>query len=918
MRLPIYAADGSALDSRFTNNPAWVILDLLRRCGWNPSEINLGSFAAAAEYAAEQIEAVDFAGQSVAIPRFGCNLVLRNRRSAADIIRGVRNSCGFRLKYDSQGALELTFDSTFAREDPTKPEGSNSIESIAGGWPCYEFGDGSTFASDLLRLPDGSSSLRIWCRPTSESTNRYSLEFQDEFNAYQQDSLSLVDIPDAVANGFEVSAMLPALGVPNFHQAGRMLRLALDRSVRGNSYAEFQTGPRGIGLRPGDLITLTYAKEGLFRQPFRVLHVALGSNYRTARITAQLHDDAWYADTNGPGELASRDLLIAGRGGAPRGLLGANFDTDGTMRFAVSEQYVERNDGAFDVTLTAQFRRPSSGLSLKASAPFVSLAANVTTGGDLAGPATYFYAVTAVDEDGLEGPVSFLVPVHVPSDAGSTVTLNQIRSGKGSTSLKVYRGKSPSDLMLIAETDQVSSAFEDNGLPSQVSAPPDPNYDHANLYWRSELLPPTQVSLHGPDQIGSTTLAMLPGEFASKVVRITHGVGRGQERVVSDNSKNILNVRPAWTVLPDETSSFVVADNGWKLGCTSTTDSGTFGVPNRRGAGIHILGLAANAQDFESSRDTALFSRHVTGGAAFDMDVPPVPLFALSSTGRGELTISAVGFETAENTRSVNSGTLTLHCWDELANTPPTLVGPMDATSDIVELSSELTAPEGYMLQIGSELMRLWEDAQSTLTCRVERGAFGTTAVDHATGSRVHLLSRRVVVLSFPRDFFGSAASGNYEHTVDLRCVRIAAAELFVTNLKGNSQVTQATFAGHPGAGLRTLSGGQICLQVDGVLSVQASAVTPLILDRDYAVRSIYAVVEEPATEVPVQVQVTLNGIAYGPLLEIEALSTKSTEVAGGALPTLRSQDRLSLDIVSVAGAAYGFPGARLTVCVRT
>ena len=50
---------------------------------------------------------------------------------------------------------------------------------------------------------------------------------------------------------------------------------------------EFGTSVRGFGLVPGDLIAITYEKEGLARQPFRIISVAPGLNYRTALITAQ-------------------------------------------------------------------------------------------------------------------------------------------------------------------------------------------------------------------------------------------------------------------------------------------------------------------------------------------------------------------------------------------------------------------------------------------------------------------------------------------------------------------------------------------------------------------------------------------------------------------------------------------------------
>jgi hypothetical protein len=290
-----------------------------------------------------------------------------------------------------------------------------------------------------------------------------------------------------------------------------------------------------------------------------VLHVALGRNYQTAKITAQIHDDRWYHDTDGHGALHDRDLLLAARGGLPRGLLGAEMDQDDRMGFALAEQYVERNDGAFDVSLTARFKRPSAATSLKVAAPLVSLAATFDEGGTLAGPRTYFYALSAVDEDGIEGPLSFLIPVHVAADSGSKVTLTQIRLGKSAKSFNVYRGARPQELMLVAPATELADSFEDAGLSAQLSAPPDPNYDHANLYWRSELLPPTQVSASSADTVGSSTLALVGGEYVGKIVRIVNGRGQGQERLVSLNTETTLTVQPAWSTEPDATSEFVIA-----------------------------------------------------------------------------------------------------------------------------------------------------------------------------------------------------------------------------------------------------------------------------------------------------------------------------------------------------------------------
>ena len=66
--------------------------------------------------------------------------------------------------------------------------------------------------------------------PARDAPNRLTVEFQDEFNEYQQDSLSLVDVDDALLTDREVTAAFPALGLPNFDQATRMLQLQLNKS----------------------------------------------------------------------------------------------------------------------------------------------------------------------------------------------------------------------------------------------------------------------------------------------------------------------------------------------------------------------------------------------------------------------------------------------------------------------------------------------------------------------------------------------------------------------------------------------------------------------------------------------------------------------------------------------------------------
>jgi Putative phage tail protein len=273
--------------------------------------------------------------------------VLQSRRSGGDVARGIRNAARLYLTYGQGGVLQLQVENTIALQQPVKPANSNSVEPFNGGWPSYEFGDGSNGFSSILRRENREPSVLVTARNICDTPNSFKIEFQDALNAYQQDSLALVDPDDIRLTGQEVSSTLMALGIPNYDQAARILKFTLDKSVHGNVFIQFETSVRALGIRPGDLITITYLKEGLNRQPFRVIKLSPATNYRTVSILAQLHDDAWFADSNGQTDSASGHTYggISGAG-VPKPLMGSVLDTNGSVQFGIVETAEMSSDGA--------------------------------------------------------------------------------------------------------------------------------------------------------------------------------------------------------------------------------------------------------------------------------------------------------------------------------------------------------------------------------------------------------------------------------------------------------------------------------------------------------------------------------------------------------------------------------------------
>jgi hypothetical protein len=759
--------------------------------------------------------------------------------------------------------------------------------------------------------------LRLFARSAAETPNRLSVEFQDEFNEYQQDSLSLVDVEDARLMRQEVSAPATALGIANFDQAARILRRQLNKSVQGNLYVEFGTSVRGFGLAPGDLIAITYEKEGLSRQPFRIVRVAPALNYSTVMITAQYHDDAWYDGDGGVRHSGRRQPAFGI--GIPRPLMGSALDSEGVPQFEVSERFRQSSDGSFAIALTVGFTAPGRPNLAAVGIPALSLTAAVETeGGSLRGRQTLYYALSGMDEHGNEGPLSFVVRAAIPDGSDSnSVELRHLSFSPKTETFRVYRGHSPSELVRIADGVEVGPSFLDTGLlPEQAFGPPDENYDHANFYWRLELQPEVVAAVRSPNSIGNDDLHMLLNENRGAVVRITRGAGAGQERLVTANDATTLTVSPTWDIVPDSSSRFVIAEASWRFGSLTSQGPAEFEIPNRRDAIVHILGRSANVHDQECAAELSPITRWKVGGAgtvAMDEDVPPLPIFGLIPAAKGGVDLAGIGFEDAKNTRTVSAGTLTLLYWNELDGAPSVVLGSgADAETEWIEVAAGHGLSAGDVLQIDDEVMAVHTvDGEAV---KVERGAFVCQAVDHEAGALVYRLARRTYVVPFVRDFFGSPASGSHSFPIAIPDVRIAAAALFLTNERGDGPTSRVSFMNLSQAGIRTLSGGQFSMQLDGVLALQIDATPPLMVEDSHAVRDVNAVLRQKAAG-EVKVRVRHDDVTYCELV-IPAGANRAA-VNGFELGPLRAKSELSLDVIGVPQWPDAFPGADLTVTLR-
>jgi hypothetical protein len=300
-----------------------------------------------------------------------------------------------------------------------------------------------------------------------------------------------------------------------------------------------------------------------------------------------------------------------------------------------------------------------------------------------------------------------------------------------------------------------------------------------------------------------------------------------------------------------------------------------------------------------------------------DSDVPEAPSFGLLPIGKGSLELRGIGFEDLAHTKSVSSATLRLNYVDEIEDWEG-----VELSEDVAADSEFLPFPDGTdfrpedLLCAGAEIMKIAEEwIPDSTGVKVVRGQHGTPAAAHPEGRKVFRLKSKVFIIPLMRELFGSPASGEFAYPVLAPDIRIASAELFVTNSKGNSETTRSSFAHLAGGGVRTLSGGQVIFQVDGYLAVQSNAVPRVIVERSHAVRDVVAVLNEASLTGRTVLEIRQGSHPYCGLV-IEAGESMSTPVAGTALGPLLAGRQLELDVLEV-GSGDSTPARDLSVAIR-
>lgn len=545
-------SDGSTFTLAHSTNPAWIMLDLLAR--WGPfsyADIDINTFVSAAAKYAATINRTDQFGNTTAVQRFRANLVLRQRRSAAEIIRGLLNASKSYLTETPAGKIGLYLKETLAEQQPGAITGSNFTGAItsknyagaaADGYVAYEFGE-----SNILDEGEGDP---VKLETVTPQPNRVNVVFQNGDNRWNDDELTVVDAEDVGRLQKDETGSVPMEGVPTFDQGRRAVATILAEALRGNPagstagtiIVELATTFKAVHLRLGQIVRVNWPKKSLSNQLVRVVGIEPYSNWEKVRLTLKWHNDNWYVDTFGqfaaprwsPGHRNKLERpSFAWCPGDEAPLVGDPYYSPTDMSFRVKQEYETAADDGAVAKVTIRGVQIVNDFRETPVPPFVPLQGTAaTTGGTIAGNLRMFLALVAVDASGYCSPLSELCWIDIPAGTNTnTATIPSIVWPSGTSTWRCYGGGDSSRPTLLNAGSGTPSSVTVTATKIADQPAPDQEFDRYRLMVKRVLhggiigaqvaaVTPTTIQLATP---GNLTVNQLAAYEVSSLAKIAEG-----------------------------------------------------------------------------------------------------------------------------------------------------------------------------------------------------------------------------------------------------------------------------------------------------------------------------------------------------------------------------------------------------------
>lgn len=244
---------------KYTNNPAWCLLDFLTNynaCAININELDIQSFIEAAQYCDKEIDGK---------PRFTLNLILDERRSRLEWIDSILMTCHGFISYQN-GKLSMHIEK---EEDTMQVFTPENI--IAG-------------------------SERFWTTPREKRADIFKVQYIDPENEYAK--IFATAEAEVFENEQPIVQEAKIYGVTNFEQASRLAWYYLNQAKTCNKFIAFATSQEGLDRTVGDVIEITSTFLGYKNKKMRIINMAeaqAGQIY----ITCKEYNPDLYCDKKG-------------------------------------------------------------------------------------------------------------------------------------------------------------------------------------------------------------------------------------------------------------------------------------------------------------------------------------------------------------------------------------------------------------------------------------------------------------------------------------------------------------------------------------------------------------------------------------------------------------------------------------------
>jgi hypothetical protein len=499
----------------FTQNPAWILLDVLTWATWRYQDIDLQSFIDAAQICDQQINFFRMDGifsnvysdsGNPPYAKYSVGFCIQQRTSIGELVRGLRNAMKAMLFFDYQsGKLKLVIKQTIASQQPNPIPGSNfntpvPSVTVAGvsqtGYVAYSFD-----ASNITKSDDGRLSLNIRQLTNQDAASKASVTFQNRENSFSQDSATIVDTEDVARLGFEVaSGNFTVVGPQTFDHVRRVVLTWMAENYRGNArldytgsaigdtggtlIAELETTVKAIHLVVGHIVMLSDLQHGLVNQPFRIIKVQPSVNFETCKVTMTFHNDNWFQDSYGQANQPKYSRVqtlvtrppFALRPGIEQPIVGDAYYGRTDLGFGVQESFTVAADKSVIAQVLVTTKVPVNSFPTAPGRPKLELAGAQASGGGYPPSTTYYAALSALQGVGTSSLMSALSdPVPITLDGSHGALSFSVQHWPDNPSgYFAFAGDDPFDMSYQAQsTANPSSVVLTNNYNKASWGPPD-------------------------------------------------------------------------------------------------------------------------------------------------------------------------------------------------------------------------------------------------------------------------------------------------------------------------------------------------------------------------------------------------------------------------------------------------------------